>query len=101
MNKNDHQRENALMFYQILSTHFAIKCIEISLENFYVYQLGLKGLRGLCHEDIASFKVNSVLKSLLSIFFQTQNPPVELWRRYQTNATRDHNNFWRFLQAQH
>ena len=99
MNKNDHQRENALIVYQILSTHSLIKCIEISLENFYVYQLGLKGLRGLCHEDIASFKVNFVLKSLLSIFFQTQNPPVELWRRYQTNATRDHNNFKRFLQA--
>ena len=99
MNKNDHQRENALIVYQILSTHSLIKCIEISLENFYVYQLGLKGLRGLCHEDIASFKINSVLKSLLSIFFQTQNPPVELWRRYQTNATRDHNNFKRFLQA--
>ena len=64
-----------------------------------MHQLGLKGLRRLCHEDIASFTVNSVLKSLLSIFFQTQNPPVQLRRRYQTNATRDKNNFWRFLQA--
>ena len=59
-----------------------------------MYQLGLKGLRGLCHEDIASFKVNSVLKSLVDAFTRTQNPPAELWRRYQTNVTRDHNNFW-------
>ena len=34
---NDHLRENALIFYQILTTHSLIKCIENSLENFYVY----------------------------------------------------------------
>ena len=27
---------NDLIFYQILSTNFLRKCIEISLENFYV-----------------------------------------------------------------
>ena len=27
---------NALIFYQILSTNFSRKCMEISLENFYV-----------------------------------------------------------------
>ena len=32
----DHLRENALLFYQILSTHSLRKCIEISLENLYV-----------------------------------------------------------------
>lgn len=29
--------------------------------------------------------VNSVLQSLLSAFIQTQNVPVEGWRRYKTN----------------
>ena len=28
-----HQRENALMIYQILSTYFSRKCMEISLAN--------------------------------------------------------------------
>ena len=32
----DHLRENALTFYQILSTHPLGKYIEISLENLYV-----------------------------------------------------------------
>ena len=32
----DHLRENALIFYQILSTYSLRKCIEISLENLYV-----------------------------------------------------------------
>ena len=36
INKNDHQMNNDLIFYQILSTNFLRKCIEISLENFYV-----------------------------------------------------------------
>ena len=35
-NYNDHVRENALIFYQILSTNSLRKCIEISLENLYV-----------------------------------------------------------------
>ena len=39
---NDHLRENALIFYQILSTHSLIKCLENSLENFCVYW-GLNG----------------------------------------------------------
>ena len=30
------KRENALIFYQILSTTSLKKCIEISLENYYV-----------------------------------------------------------------
>ena len=30
------KRENALIFYQILSTNSWRKCIEISLENLYV-----------------------------------------------------------------
>ena len=29
-------RVNALMFEQILSTNFVMKCMEISLENLYV-----------------------------------------------------------------
>ena len=28
--------ENALIFYQIISTNFSKKCMEISLENLYV-----------------------------------------------------------------
>ena len=37
INKNNvHQRENALIFYQILSTNSLRKCTEISLENLYV-----------------------------------------------------------------
>ena len=34
--QDDHLRENALIFYQILLTHSLRKCIEISLENLYV-----------------------------------------------------------------
>ena len=34
--QNDHQRENALIVYQILSTYSLRKCIEISLENLYL-----------------------------------------------------------------
>ena len=37
INKNDHLRENALIFYQILSTHSLRKCIEIRKENLYMY----------------------------------------------------------------
>ena len=33
---NDHSRENTLIFEQILSTNSLRKCMEISLENFYV-----------------------------------------------------------------
>ena len=33
---NDHQRENGLIYYQILSTNSLRKCMEISLENLYV-----------------------------------------------------------------
>ena len=33
---NDHERENALIFYQILSTNSLRECIEISLENLFV-----------------------------------------------------------------
>ena len=33
---NDHPSKNALIFYQILSTHSLRKCMEISLENLYV-----------------------------------------------------------------
>ena len=36
ISKNDHQSENALIFYQILSTNSYRKCIEISLENLFV-----------------------------------------------------------------
>ena len=32
----DHPREHTLIFEQILSTNSLRKCIEISLENFYV-----------------------------------------------------------------
>lgn len=33
---NDHQRQNALIFYQILSTYFLREGIVISLENLYL-----------------------------------------------------------------
>ena len=36
INEKNHKRENALIFYQILSTNSLRKCIETSLENFYV-----------------------------------------------------------------
>ena len=36
INKIIHHRENALIIYQILSTYFSRKCMEISLENLYV-----------------------------------------------------------------
>ena len=32
----DHQRENALIIYQILSTNSLRKCVDTSLENLYV-----------------------------------------------------------------
>ena len=34
--ENDHQREHALIFYQILSTNSVRKFMETSLENLYV-----------------------------------------------------------------
>ena len=34
--KNYHQRENALIFYQILSTNSLMQCMETSLENLYL-----------------------------------------------------------------
>ena len=37
--ENDHQRENALIFYQILFINSLRKCMEIGLENFYVENL--------------------------------------------------------------
>ena len=37
------QRENASIFKQILTTNFSSKCMEISLENLYVDNWGLKG----------------------------------------------------------
>ena len=42
----DHLRENALIFYQILSTYSLWQCIEISLENLYV--------------DIGAWRVNPI-----------------------------------------
>ena len=36
INKNDHLSENALIYYQILTTNSLKKCMEISLENLYV-----------------------------------------------------------------
>ena len=36
INTCDHQRENALIFFQILSTSFLRKSVDISLENLYV-----------------------------------------------------------------
>ena len=36
MRIDDHQRENALIFYEILSTYSLRECIEITLENLYV-----------------------------------------------------------------
>ena len=36
INTCDHQRENALIFFQILSTNSLRKCVDISLENLYM-----------------------------------------------------------------
>ena len=36
INTCDHQRENALIFFQILSTSSSRKSVDISLENLYV-----------------------------------------------------------------
>ena len=36
INTCDHQRQNALIFYQILSTNSLRKCVDISLENLYM-----------------------------------------------------------------
>ena len=36
INTCDHQRENALIFYKILSTNSLRKSVDISLENLYV-----------------------------------------------------------------
>ena len=36
INSCDHQRENALIFYQILSTNSLRKSVDTSLENLYV-----------------------------------------------------------------
>ena len=36
INKNDHQGENTLIFYQILLTDSLRKCMKTSLENLYV-----------------------------------------------------------------
>ena len=42
----DHLSENAVILNQILSTSFSRKCIEISVENFNVDNIGaLKGLK--------------------------------------------------------
>ena len=46
--------------------------------------LGLQGLKGLRYEDLL-FSVNSMLKSLLSVFIHTQNAPVKQRGRYQMN----------------
>ena len=35
MSIDDHQTENASIFYQILSSNSLKKCVEISLENLY------------------------------------------------------------------
>ena len=46
INKNyDHQRKNALIFYQILWTNTLRKCMRISLESLYIdTMLGFEGL---------------------------------------------------------
>ena len=36
INTCDHQGENALIFFQILSTSSLTKCVDISLENLYM-----------------------------------------------------------------
>ena len=36
INTCDHQTENALIFYQILSTNSLRKSVDISLENLYM-----------------------------------------------------------------
>ena len=45
INTCDHQRENALIFFQILSTSSLRKCVDISLENLYadIGDLRVKG----------------------------------------------------------
>ena len=36
IDKKDYQRENSLIFEQILSTHSLTKCMETSLEKLFV-----------------------------------------------------------------
>ena len=36
INTCDHQRQNALIVYQILSTNSLRECVDISLENLYI-----------------------------------------------------------------
>ena len=36
--------ENALIFYQILSTHSLRKCMETSLKNLYIMDIGAEGV---------------------------------------------------------
>ena len=48
----DHQRENSLIFYQILSTDSFSKCIKISLENLYV-DIGAKRINETSLADIS------------------------------------------------
>ena len=43
MNKTKNEKGNVLIFYQILSTYYLRKCMEISLENLYV-EIGMKEL---------------------------------------------------------
>lgn len=60
-----------------------------SLGKFYL-KLSMAFLKGLCQEDVAVLGHNSALNSWLSAFTPTQNAPLELWRRYQTNFITRH-----------
>ena len=60
--------ENSLIFYQILSAHSLRKCIEISLENLYVYILGLKGLKEL----LRTYKLSLLLNEYGEFYFKIQ-----------------------------
>ena len=56
-NKNDLQRENALIFNQVLSTHSVRKCMEISLENFFVDIGASRVNRELDNRDTVPFRM--------------------------------------------
>ena len=51
--QNDYQRENALIFEQILSTHSLTKCMETNLENLFV-DIGTWRVKWICRTHFGS-----------------------------------------------
>ena len=59
INTCDHQRGNALIFYQILSTNSLRKCVDISLENLYV-DIGDLRVKGKTADESCLYKAAAV-----------------------------------------